>query len=552
MMYLKPLIKKIVPNIDGRNEIILQAERLSTDKDLLEYLSRIVEFDEIESIFSHYYGINLKTLKETEVDEDLIKRFNLTFLEKETIIPLSYDESSATYHFAISNLVDRNLRDKIKKIVNANNQEVVFYFVFDYEIKEFFSELKNEEKKKPLKKKKEENSDFNATQWVDNIINQGIDIGASDIHIERLKEEIQIRYRVDGILTHKEHYQFTESEVSNIYVRLKIVSNMDIVESRKSQDGRIGDYKRKDKFYDLRVNTVNTIYGEKFVMRIIRKDDKIAKFSDLGFTKENEEKIREMLANQNGIIYLAGATGSGKTTTLYSMIDALNEDSVNIYTIENPVEKTIDNVNQIQIDEASGTDYASVLSALLRQDPNIIVVGEVRDSDTADLSIRASLTGHLVITTIHANNALDSLSRLSDMGIEDYLIGASSIGFISQRLVRKLCPECKVKRETLKEHEEIWLKENNPDFDYEKEKAKGNYIYGPGNCDACTNGYKGRVALIEALLVDDNLRTMISKNEGINKMKEYSINNDYETLKTDGIKKALSGITSMEELMGQV
>lgn len=537
----------------------LESAKFNNDKDLLNYLIKNVGSEKIETIFTQHYGVEYKNLNSIQIDNSLIKKFDLNFLIKEKITPISYDSQSASYKFAISNLVDRDLRDRLKKVIKANNQNITFYFAFEHEI---LKALNNVEEKSFVQVESEpevqeevnnsEDGEFNATDWVNNVINEGIDLGASDIHIERFKDKIQLRYRVDGLLTNKKVFSISESQTSTVYVRLKIISNMNIVESRKSQDGRIDSYKHRKGLYDLRVNTVNTIYGEKFVMRIISKSNKIVSFADLGFTPSNEETVLNMLKNKNGIIYLAGATGSGKTTTLYSMINQLNEDSVNIYTIENPVEKTIKDVNQIQIDEASGTDYPTILSALLRQDPNIIVVGEIRDSETAELSIRASLTGHLVITTLHANNALDSLSRLTDMGVKGYLIGASSVGFLSQVLVRKLCPVCKVKKESLKEHEEIWIKDESPGFDYSVEKARGNYIYGPTGCDKCSNGYKGRVAVIELIEINDSLRSRISKGESVDDIREFIKNNGYETLKTDGIKKVKDGIISIEELIGQI
>lgn len=330
------------------------------------------------------------------------------------------------------------------------------------------------------------------------------------------------------------------------------MSQMDVSQSRKSQDGRIDNYEYNGELYDIRVSSVNTIYGEKFVMRLIKKSSETVSFENLGFTEENQEKVKRMLKNQNGIIYLAGATGSGKSTTLYTMIDEIEDETVNIYTIENPVEKSIDNVNQIQIDEAAGTDYPTILSALLRQDPNVIVVGEIRDTETAELSIRASLTGHLVMATIHANNAVDSISRLIDMGVESYLIGASSVGMLSQRLVRKLCEHCKVKRDTLYPHETLWIENVRKDFDYEVEKELGHYIYGPGGCEHCNNGYKGRLATVEALEVDETLRSMISNKEHSDKINQYLKTINYKNLKYDGITKALNGITSIEELMGHL
>lgn len=549
MMYLKPLIKKIVGDNPNFKEINAKINYLNNDKDILNLLLKYVDLDKITYVFTQHYGIECVSLKNKKLNKELLSKYDFNFLKKEIILPLEYDENKSLHLFAISNLIDRDLQERIRKLFKTKNQKVEFCFVFEHEILDKIAEIESQTSNDNLQY---DDENFNATDWVNNVINEGAKLQASDIHIERLKTEIQVRYRVDGLLCNKKTFTLSDNAISSIYVRLKIISNMDIVENRKSQDGRIDNYEYNGEYYDLRVSTINTIYGEKVVLRMLKKDEEVVPFSKLGFTRENEEKIKTMLNNQNGIIYLAGATGSGKTTTLYTMIEEIKDDSVNIYTIENPVEKTIDNVNQIQIDDSSGTDYPTVLSALLRQDPNIIVVGEVRDVTTAELSIRASLTGHLVMTTIHANNAVDSLGRLSDMGVESYLVGASLVGTLSQRLVRKLCPKCKVKREKLKEYEENWIKQEIKDFDYEKEKAKGNYIYENVGCDECSGGYKGRIAAIEVLPIDDTLRSMISKQADINKIHAYLKENDYKTLKYDGILKALNGITSMEELMGQL
>jgi len=553
MIYLKPLIKKLAHGEENASHIVLEANNMENDRELLDYFLKVIGIEKIESVFKHHYGIEYANLNKFLIDEDAISQFGLNFLKRENMLPLLHDKRPHSYHFTISNLIERDMRSRIEDIAKSNGQNVAFYFSFEHEILDKFEELKSQ---KPMStimsNRSKDGQNFNVVEWVNGIINKGIELNSSDIHIERLESQLQIRYRVDGLLTNKEKYTFNANTISNIYVRLKVISNMDIAESRKSQDGRIDNYQHDGKSYDLRVSTVNTIHGEKFVLRLLAKSQQVASFAELGFSRENEEKVKTMLSNQNGIIYLAGATGSGKTTTLYSMIDQLNEDSVNIYTIENPVEKTIENVNQIQIDEASGTDYPTILSVLLRQDPNVIVVGEIRDAETANLSIRASLTGHLVLTTLHANGALDTLGRLSDMGMKSYLIGASSIGFISQRLVRQLCPHCKQKKEKLKSYEVEWIKEELPEFDYEAEKQKGHYVYKPIGCPECTGGYKGRIGVVEVLVVDDTLRSLISKGESMENIRKFISTTDYRSLRYDGIEKAIKGITSIEELIGQI
>lgn len=563
MMYLKPLIKKIITDESKFREVGPIINSIKDDKEMLELLLNFTTIENIEDAFKHHYGIEYKNINNMMIDKELIGNFDINFLKREVILPFAYDSDKSLYHLSISDLMNRDLQTRIKKLFSDRNQRVKLYFTFEHELLGKLNEIQSATpvstrsetvttQSKTDSEEATDDVDFDATAWVNNVLDKGAELGASDIHIEKLENEMQIRYRVDGLLTNKQMFNLSENAISRIYVRLKIISNMDIVESRRSQDGRIDNYVYGKDIYDMRVSSVNTIYGEKFVLRMIKKSTGIVPFSALGFTKEGESIVKAMLGNQNGIIYLAGATGSGKTTTLYTMIDELKDDSVNIYTIEDPVEKTIPEINQIQIDEASGTDYPTILSALLRQDPNVIVVGEIRDSETAELSIRASLTGHLVLSTIHSNSAIDSLSRLSDMGVEPYLVGASMVGVLSQRLLRKLCDECKIKREELSPHEEMWAKSVVPDFDYEEEKAKGNYIYEAGSCDSCSGGYKGRVAAVEVLQIDDTLRTMISRHAETSEIEAYLYGQGYKDLRHDGLIKVLNGITSMNEIMGQL
>lgn len=543
-MYLTGVVRKLIQD----DLLAKQAETLKTDRELFDFLSNIVSVSEIEEAFSYHYGIKYIKPNLNKIDKSLINAFDKALLQKQGVLPYFFDKEKEIWHFAISNLIDKDVQKTITRAIKQKKQNVVFTFAFKYEIDNIYSQLSKVEVEIPV----EEDENFNATEWVETVMNKGIRLRASDIHIERQKKGIKVRYRVDGSMTNKHVFDVSDNEVSNIYVRLKIVGNMDIVQKRKSQDGRVDNYELDGKFYDLRVSTVNTILGEKFVMRIFEKDNKLVMFEDLGFDEERTEELTEMINKNNGVVYLAGATGAGKTTTLYAMINQLDKDALNVYTVESPVEKSINDVNQIQVDEASDVTYPSVLRSLLRQDPDIIVIGEIRDAETSELAVAASLTGHLVLTTVHANNALDSITRLTDMGIESYLIGASSVGFLSQRLVKLLCPECKVKLETIPEYQEIWIKEEMPEFDYEEMKKQGKYIYGAGECQSCIKGYNGRVAVVEIIKVDDKLRTLISKQVEVNDIKNYLKSIDYKNMKRDGINKALSGIISIEELMGQL
>ena len=541
MEYLKPIISKITEDID----IIEDVKKMNSDRDVLAFLiNKGFSKNGITKILERYYGVNYVDLDDYDINIDLLNQFDTDFLEKQSIFPYKEDKVNKTYYFALSDIVNQEATKSIAHACNSMGLKAIFNFSFEHEIIEKYEKLHSD-------KLFSSHTDFNAQDWVDELLDEGIRIGASDIHIERLESSFQTRYRVDGLLTNKKTFYYSEAILSSIYVRLKIISGMDISEKRKPQDGRIDNYIYNDKKYDMRVSSVNTIYGEKIVIRIFEKTSNIQSFAELGFDEKNEKKVKRMLKNKNGIIYLGGATGSGKTTSLYSMIDELNHDDVNIYTIENPVEKTIENVNQIQINQLAGIDYVSTLKALLRQDPDIIVVGEIRDSETANLSNRASLTGHLVLSTIHANNALDSISRLMDMEIEPYILSAGTIGFISQRLVRVLCPYCKEKTDKLLPHERAWVDKTTKE--YRLKEHKDDEFYKAVGCPHCSNGYKGRVAVIEILEVNETIRGLLSQEVDLSIIREAALkNNEFSPLAIDGLKKALKGVTTVDELVRQL
>lgn len=543
MIYLKPIVRKITKDPEMR----AKADSMKSDRELLNFLLSISSQEEIEKAFSHHYGIRYKKLSYEDGDKDLLKEFNKDFLDKHVIFPYSLEDGK--WFISVSNITDRSTQEKLKEMFAQKEQTVEFTFSFNFEIVDVYDKMKNASSKEFVVNEEES---YDAISWVQMVINNGLKMGSSDIHIEREEEGLKVRYRVDGIMTNSHLFKLTSNEISNIYVRLKIIGNMNISEKRRSQDGRIDHYEYNSKMYSLRVSTVNTINGEKFVMRVFSEDENTLNFDDLGFTKKQKDTVVKMINHSNGIIYLAGATGSGKTTTLYAMIDNLDVESLNVYTIENPVEKSIDSVNQIQIDEASGNDYPSVLKTLLRQDPDVMAVGEIRERETAEIAVQASLTGHLVLTTIHANSALDSISRLAEIGIENYLIGASSVGFISQRLARRLCPHCKKKVDTLHEYESKWIEGEIADFDYEVYKENGHCFYEPVGCDHCVNGYKGRIAIIEIIEVDEEIKSLIAKNVESKEIKEYLETTEYKTMKFDAISKALDGVTSIQEVMAKL
>lgn len=371
---------------------------------------------------------------------------------------------------------------------------------------------------------------------VNSTIEQAVAEGASDIHIEPLEKEVRIRYRLDGKL----HLASTipKEALSAVVTRIKILAGLDIAEKRIPQDGRC-DRKIRDKTINLRVSILPTVHGEKVVMRILDKTNFLIPKEKLGFTKDNLVKFDQLLMNPNGIILLTGPTGSGKSTTLYTMLNELNQVYDNITTVEDPVEYMIDGLNQVQVNVKAGLTFASALRSFLRQDPDIIMVGEIRDAETVEIALRAAITGHLVLSTLHTNDAVSSISRLVDMGIEPYMVAVSLMGVISQRLVRKLCPQCSMSYKP-ESHELKLLGLQGGDYTFRK----------PVGCPYCNNsGYKGRIAVHEILIIDRGHRELISRNASTSELMEYSIKNGMSTLRTECIRLLNSGITSLNEVL---
>ncbi len=370
---------------------------------------------------------------------------------------------------------------------------------------------------------------------VDLIIRQAIDERASDIHIEPFKDKIEVRYRIDGEL-----YQIPPPARHlhlPIVSRIKILAKLDIAEKRLPQDGRISA-KLEDRTVDLRVSTLPTVWGEKVVMRILDKDAIKLDLSTLGFDSRQLDLIRKALTVPYGLFFVTGPTGSGKSTTLYSALSEVITPTKNIMTAEDPVEFRIDGVNQVQVRADIGFSFAEALRAFLRQDPDIIMVGEVRDVETAQICVRAALTGHFVLSTLHTNDAPSAITRLMDIGVPAYLLTPSLTMIVAQRLGRKLCPDCKEAYEP--KPEEI-----------AELKLKADLIYRAKGCDKCSHtGYKGRMVFPEVLMMDDELRRLMSKGANYTEFRDAARKNGMATLFESGIKKVEAGITSLEEVYG--
>ncbi len=360
---------------------------------------------------------------------------------------------------------------------------------------------------------------------------------ASDIHMDPRDDCLLIRMRIDGEL--RDHAKIPKAYERNLITRVKLISNMNITETRLPQDGAIkGRIEGKD--LDMRVSVLPTNEGEKVVIRILDYSKSLNGLESLGFSPKNFELLKKMLSVPNGIILVTGATGSGKSTTTYSMLQALNKEETNIITVEDPIEMNIEGINQVQVNSEIGLTFATVLRSILRQDPNVILIGEIRDSETAQIAVRASITGHLVLSTLHTNNSLSTIERLLDMDVERYLLSSALTGIISQKLARKLCDKCKVARAPSDYEKEIFKLVLNKEVDT---------VYDAKGCPECTQGYHGRIAIEEVLYISDELKaTLANPKTSKDELKKMVYTDDVTTLLGDGLEKIISGDTSFDEL----
>ncbi len=371
---------------------------------------------------------------------------------------------------------------------------------------------------------------------LNSLIRQAVQLGASDIHIEPLEKNLRIRFRVDGEL--REMMQIDNNSHSAIVTRIKIIGNMDIAEKRVPQDGRV-EMTVDGRVIDMRLSILPTVYGEKIVIRLLDRSSTVISKTDLGFSDENMVLLEKIIQNPHGIILVTGPTGSGKTTTLYTILRELNIIGRNIITIEDPVEYRLNGVNQSQVNVKAGYTFASGLRSILRQDPDIIMIGEIRDAETAEIAVRAAITGHLVLSTIHTNDAVSTISRLMDMGIEPYMVSSSMVGVIAQRLVRKICPNC---RESY--HPSAGEKQT---LGIEDDET---LLYRGKGCAACGNsGYKGRTSIHEILPMREEIKEAIDTEMPMGDIKKLAQKLGMTTLRDSCRELVLSGVTTMEELL---
>lgn len=470
------------------------------------------------------------------------KKFDLTLFNSYNTVPSQYsdtyiknscsvvvEEDEKRIIIACSERTFLNVKKNVRQF--HPNKKIELIKINNSDFQQFIGNIIEVNAVKEIKniEKKEYNyslEEVSETSPVVNIINatclNAIQIGASDIHIVPENKKTVIRFRIDGVL--KNIKEFDLSIFNSISSRIKVMSNLNIMEQRLCQDGHM-KLQTEKKEYDFRVSIVPVIGGESIVLRLFNSNTQKADIDELGFSKNNLKLLRESVNISNGLILISGPTGSGKTTTIHSLINLMNKEALKIITIEDPVERIIDDVEQIQINESIGLTFESVLRSVLRQDPDVIMVGEIRDCETAELAIRASLTGHIIISTLHTNDSISSITRLINLGIEPYLISSVFKYSIAQRLVRKLCPYCK------------------------KKSNSRSSVYIAKGCDKCNfTGFKGRTVVSEVFRIDENISEMILQKKKFSEIKEYLQNNKMKFLSEDALLKVKNGETATEEL----
>lgn len=516
----------------------------------------LVSENEMIDVLVEQLGIEYVDVRKIKIDESAARLLKEDFLRKNTLIPIGYDPLLPNVlRVAMSDPMDIIVIDDISIITNLQVDPVLSTKAqINMVIDKMFgatqamqaAEQYRKEREKDKEKAAANADDEQAGSEVDNspivqlvksIMEQGVRRRASDIHIEALEYQVRVRFRIDGSLVQIMNYDI--DLLSAIVARIKIIGGMDISEKRKPQDGRIAmTVDRRE--YDVRVSILPTINGEKVVMRLTSKEGLTRDKKNLGFSEEELEKFDRILKNPHGIILVTGPTGSGKSTTLYTALSELNTEDVNIITVEDPVEANMEGINQVHVNEKAGLTFASALRSILRQDPDIIMIGEIRDGETAGIAVKAAITGHLVVSTLHTNGTASTVTRLVDMGMEPYLIGDALVGVIAQRLVRRLCPECK-RLVYAKEEEKKLLGVTTP----------GDLaIYEPAGCEACGDtGYHGRIGVYEIMPVTNDLRIKIAAGARADEIKEQAVSEGMNTLSVSAAKLCIEGVTSFKEAL---
>ncbi|MBL7995247.1 type II secretion system ATPase GspE [bacterium] len=553
---------------------ILLANKLVTEAQLSEILShqlkngkklgkiiaekKLVKDADLLQILSDHLDLPTVDLTTFDSDPEVVGLLSESFLRSKLIFPLfkigdeltvamvdprnleTIDELRSLTRLNISPMLcsEQDLQESFNKVFKGSAesyQTEVRDAVKDYQLD--VETIAMEENDQSLEEMEEAAQDTPIIRLSNVIISAAVKEGASDIHVEPEDKHLLVRFRIDGIM--KESFVLDKHLQSALLSRFKIMSGLDIAEKRLPQDGRF-QTRIGERTIDFRISSFPTVNGENIVMRILDKGSVLVSLQDLGFDKNTMIFFDELIHRPNGIILVTGPTGSGKTTTLYSALSSINSIDKNIITVEDPIEYRLDLIRQCQINSKIGLTFAAGLRSILRQDPDVIMVGEIRDKETAHIAVESALTGHLVFSTLHTNDAPSAINRLTDMGIEPFLTASAVSGILAQRLVRKLCPKCKEKFTP----DETILKTLNV------RTAGSHAIYRPKGCPHCKDkGYKGRLAIYELLMVNEDIKKLTMERASSGKIKDAAIENGMRTLRQDGIAKVLQGLTTVEEVL---
>ena len=511
-----------------------------------------VSHSDFAQVFHEQLGIESVNLIETGLEDAAIKLISEDIMKKHSLVPFSIDEKNANIlNVAMSDPLDLNALDDISLITNMEARP---FFTTTAQIalqldrmfgkkqameaaEQYQREHADEMVEEDVAESSAEVDNAPIVKIVRSMLEQAVRQGASDIHVEPAERTLRIRYRIDGVL--QEVMDYNPNLLPAMVARIKIMSGLDISEKRRPQDGRLTIYV-DNREYDVRVSMLPTVFGEKSVMRVAAKDGLTRDKKYLGLTESDEGRLDDILKNPHGIILVTGPTGSGKSTTVYTILSELNTNDVNIVTVEDPVEANVIGVNQVQVNVKADMTFAGALRSILRQDPDIIMVGEIRDNETAGIAVKASITGHLVISTLHTNSTAAAITRLLDMGIEPFLIGDAVVGIIAQRLIRKLCPACKQPREATVSEKRL----------LEVAGDEAVTVYEPHGCPNCGGiGYKGRTAVYEIMTITAKMRALIHDHGNAEELKALAISEGMYTLRMAASREVLNGNTGINDLV---
>ena len=530
---------------------LMQAGRTGKSEQELILEREFATEKEIAKAVAFKYDLPLVELEGKTLDDELIRRVDIGVLKKHRVVPVSVTEDvPPVMKLAMFNPMNASAIEDVELLSRMSVEPVVATATeimnaidkcFGTEtLRTAVDQFTKERQSVSAAAEDERGDDVSSAPivvLVNTLLEQAARQRASDIHVEALQESLRVRFRIDGVMYTR--HKYSNELTAAVLARIKILAGMDISEKRKPQDGRMTHFV-DGREYDIRVSVLPTTYGEKCVMRLALKKSLSRNKSTLGLNGDDMEKFDHIMSYPNGIVLVTGPTGSGKSTTLYTVLSEKNKEEVNIVTVEDPVEANIDGINQVQVNPKADLTFASALRSMLRQDPDIIMIGEIRDVETAMIAIQASITGHLVVSTVHTNSAANTVTRLLDMGVDSYLIADSVVGIIAQRLVRRLCPSCKKMRKA--EEYELEFMGKDPTIPAN--------IWEPCGCQSCNGtGYYGRIGVYEIMELTPGVKRLINKKATAEEIKQQALADGMQTLRMNASKLVLSGTTSFQEIL---